>query len=92
MHDNPETDTQQYSTGSSQIIIDASRRIYYFPWITERFIGTSVSRAKLWALSYVGAGFKTMTVMILFIFWNVWLALVNKIYDLIYTEITESLD
>ena len=86
MHDNPDTDmndTQNYSTGSSQIIIDASRRIYYFPWITEYFIGSSVSRAKLWALSYVGAGFKSMTIMILLIFWNVWLALVSKVYDLI---------
>ena len=84
MHENPETDisdTQNYSTGSSQIIIDASRRIYYFPWITDRFIGNSVSRAKLWALSYVGAGFKSMAVMILLTFWAVWWALFNKLIE-----------
>ena len=87
MHDNPETDianvTQNNSERSTDIIIDASRRIYYFPWITERFIGRSVTRAKLWALSYVGAGFKSMAFMILLTFWAVWWALINKLYDMI---------
>ena len=85
MHDQPETvqnETGEHvSDRSAEIIIDASRRIYYFPWITDRFIGTSVTRAKLWALSYVGAGFKSMAVMILLTFWAVWWALFNKLIE-----------
>ena len=51
--------------------MEASRRIYQFDWVSDIFIGDSVQKAKFFALSFVGSGFKTLAFMLILVFWNV---------------------
>ena len=73
--DELDTDEQEQEN-NSQIVLEASRRIYIFDWISRYFIGDSVRRAKFFALSFVGSGFKTLAFMLILTFWSiVWLIL-----------------
>lgn len=53
---------------NSEILLQASERIYIFQWISKYFIGNSVTRAKMFALSFVGSGFKTLILLLVLVF------------------------
>jgi len=63
--------SEEEEQSNSEIILEASRRIYIFDWISNNFIGKSIRRAKFFALSFVGSGFKTLAFMLVLTFWSV---------------------
>ena len=72
--------TEQSNT---ERVLEASRRIYIFDWISDYCIGDSVRKAEIFALSFVGSGFKTLGIMLVIVFWNILTILVGKAYDLV---------
>ena len=52
-----------------------------FQWVSDWFIGDSVRKAKFFALSFVGSGFKTLALMLLLVFWNITVLFLTGILD-----------
>lgn len=69
--------------GNRRRVLEASRRIYIFNWVSDVFIGDSVRKAKFFALSFVGSGFKTLALMLLLVFWNMTVLCLTGLLDFI---------
>ena len=66
---------------NAELVLEASRRIYIFDWISDFFIGTNVRKAQFFALSFVGSGFKTLALMLLLVFWNLTLLILTGLFN-----------
>ena len=69
-------------------MLEASRRIYIFDWVSDFFIGDSVRKAKFFALSFVGSGFKTLFLMLLLVFWSITVMVLTGMLDFIMSFFT----
>ena len=74
---------------SRERVLAASRRIYIFDWVSDFFIGDSVRKARIFALSFVGSGFKTLAIMLLLVFWNIFWVILETIFDYISNFVQE---
>ena len=65
-------------------IVEASRRIYFFEFISDLIIGESAETAKWLALTFVGSGFKTLGVMLVLTFWSLTCLIFGYFFSFIY--------
>ena len=54
-----------------------------FDWVSDRFIGDSVRQSNIFALSFVGSGFKTLLIMLLLVFWNITWMIISGLFSFV---------
>lgn len=51
-------------------------------WISDWFIGRDTRKARVFALSFVGSGFKTLVLMLLLVFWNITIVILTGLWNI----------
>ena len=59
-----------------------------FDWVSDFFIGKDIRKAKLFALSFVGSGFKTLFLMLLLVFWTITVMVLTGMLDIVMSFFT----